>query len=212
MDHQPRPAVRPQKKRRDRLIDLASRRPDWVLGFADEVWWSRLAHPDLHAWTGDEPLRLVQRESDRDDPDPKALACYGLLRRDTGGMMLRFVDGRPVSHVTTAFLGWACERLAAEGKSALLLVWDNASWHVSKEVRAWLRAHNREAKAHGGVRVVACRLPSKAPWLNPIEPKWAHGKRAVAEPDRKLAAAELKRRVCDYYACELVEPLAQIVA
>jgi hypothetical protein len=184
-----------------------------VLGFADEVWWSRLAHPGLHAWTGgDEPLRLVQREADAGDPDPKALACYGLLRRDTGGMMLRFVDGRPVSHVTTAFLGWACERLAAEGKRALLLVWDNASWHVSKEVRAWVKAHNREARANGGVRVVACRLPSRSPWLNPIEPKWAHGKRAVVEADRKLAAAELQRRVCDYYGCELVEPLAQKVA
>ena len=28
-------------------------------------------------------------------------------------------------------------RLAAEGKTALLLVWDKASWHVSQAVRAW---------------------------------------------------------------------------
>ena len=182
-----------------------------MLGFADEVWWSRLAHPGLHAW-GAEPLRLVQREADAADPDPKALACYGLLRRDTGGMMLRFVDGRPVGHVTTAFLGWACGRLAAEGRKALLLVWDNASWHVSKEVRTWVRAHNRAAKAGGGVRVVVCQLPTKAPWLNPIEPKWVHGKRAVAEPGRRLPAQEMKQRICDYYGCELLEPLEQKVA
>ena len=181
-----------------------------MLGFADEVWWSRLAHPDLHAW-GDEPLRLVQRGADGDDPDPKALACYGLLRRDTDQMLLRFVDGRPVSHVTTAFLGWACERLAADGKAALLLVWDDASWHVSKQVRTWVRARNRTAKQDGGVRIVVCQLPSKAPWLNPIEPKWVHGKRAVAEPDRKLAAAEMQQRICDYYGCESLPPLAQKV-
>ena len=128
-------------------------------------------------------MRLVQREAGRGDPDPKALACYGLLRRDTDRVLLRFVDGRPVSRVTTQFLAWACDRLAAEGKAALLLVWDNAAWHVSKTVRGWVKAHNRTAKAEGGVRIVACRLPSKAPWLNPIEPKWVHGKRAIAEPD-----------------------------
>jgi hypothetical protein len=49
--------------------------PDWVLGFADEVWWSRLAQPDLHAWSEEVPLRLVSSSLSPDDPDPKALAC-----------------------------------------------------------------------------------------------------------------------------------------
>ena len=26
-----------------------------MLGFLDEVWWSRLAQPAMHAWAGDEP-------------------------------------------------------------------------------------------------------------------------------------------------------------
>ena len=101
-------------------------------------------------------------------------------------MLLRFVDGRPVSAVTTQFLAWLTDRLAAEGKPALLLVWDNASWHISHAVRAWLKAHNRRVKREGGCRVVVCPLPSKSPWLNRIEPKWVHGKRAIAEPERKL--------------------------
>jgi hypothetical protein len=122
-----------------------------VLGFADEVWWSRLARPALHA-RGEGPVRLVGREPDRTDPDPAAVACYGLLRRDTGGMMLRFVAGRPVSRGTTAFLARACDALRREGKRALRLVWDNASWHVSREVRAWVRSHDRAARAAGGVR------------------------------------------------------------
>jgi hypothetical protein len=111
-----------------------------VLGFQDEVWWSRLARPELHAWAGGEPLRLQEPTSAAADGDPKALACYGLLRGDTGGMMLRFVQGRPVSQVTEDFLAWACQRLGAEGKTALLLIWDNAAWHVSKRVRAWVKA------------------------------------------------------------------------
>ena len=52
----------------------------------------------------------------------------------------------------------------------------------------------------------------KAPWLNPIEPKWLHGKRAIVEPARKLAADEVKARVLDYYRCEAFEPLTQNAA
>jgi transposase len=194
---------------RDRLIEQAASRPDWVLGFQDETWWTRLAQPDLFAWAGEQPLRLYPNER---GGGKEALACYGLLRADTDAMLLRFVEGRPVSQVTEDFLAWACEVLAAEGKTALLLVWDNASWHISQRVRAWIRAHNGRARREGGVRIVACRLPVKSPWLNPIEPKWAHGKRAIAEPERLLTAQEVKDRVCDYYGCEQSEPLQQKVA
>jgi transposase len=182
-----------------------------VLGFQDETWWSRLALPSLHAWAGAQPLRLRQQAVDKDDPDPKALSCYGLLRADTGGMLLRFVDGRPVSQVTEDYLAWVCQRLRAEGKKALLLVWDNASWHISQRVRAWIKGHNRQCKREGGVRIVPCRLPSKAPWLNPIEPKWAHGKKAIVEPERLLTGREVETRVCAYYQCDQEERLLQVV-
>ncbi len=180
-----------------------------MLGFEDECWWSRLAQPALHAWVAENPLRLQELTAPREDTDPKALACYGLLRADTGGMLLRFVGGRPVSQVTEDFLAWVCARLGREGKAALLLVWDNASWHVSARVRAWIKAHNRRVKREGGVRIVACRLPSKSPWLNPIEPKWMHGKRAIVEPERVLTAREVELRVCDYYGCSQHEHLQQ---
>ena len=55
----------------------------------------------------------------------------------------------------------------------------------------WVLAHNQEAKRAGGVRIVACFLPVKSPWLNPIEPKWAHGKKAIVEPERLLSADEV---------------------
>jgi hypothetical protein len=190
---------------------LAQTHPDWVLGYQDETWWSRLAQPEQHTWTDQQPLRLLELERPRDDTDPKALCCYGLLRADTHGMLLRFVEGRPVSHVTVEFLAWACQELAREGKKALLLVWDNASWHTSREVRTWIKAHNRQVKRAGGVRIVACYLPSKSPWLNAIEPRWMHGKKAIAEPDRLLTAYEVELRVCDYYHCAHVEHLKQKV-
>jgi hypothetical protein len=83
---------------------LAARHPDWVVGYADEVWWSRLAQPAMHAWG--ETLRLKAKARAKDDAQPKALACYGLLRTDQDRVLLRFVEGRPVSRVTTDFLAW----------------------------------------------------------------------------------------------------------
>ncbi len=189
------------------------------MGFEDETWWSRIAQPALNTWAEDQrPLRLVEQTFDKHDPQPKALACYGLwLRWHTRQgearekLWLRFVDGRPVSSITIRFLQWSCSRLARMGKRALLLVWDNATWHISQAVRDWLREHNRQVRRTGrGVRIVVCPLPSKSPWLNPIEPKWVHGKRRVAEPDRILEAHELAERVCSTFGCahekHLVDP------
>lgn len=170
-----------------------------------------MKQPSLHTWTG-EPLRLIEQSVARDDPDPKALACYGLLVRPVGDdpeeLMLRFVDDRPVSAITTQFLADCCDRLAARGATALLLIWDNASWHSSNLVTSWIREHNQHVKRTGcGVRILAFRLPTKSPWLNPIEPKWVHGKRAIVEPARLLTAEEVEERVCAYFGCHAQEHL-----
>jgi hypothetical protein len=37
-----------------------------------------------------------------------------------------------------------------------------------------------------GCCLLVCRLLTRSPWLNPIEPRWAHSKRAVVELERKL--------------------------
>jgi transposase len=115
---------------------------------------------------------------------------------------LRFVDGRPVSPVTVDYLDWCCRKLHAAGKEALRLIWDNAAWHASQQVRAWIRDRNRRVERRGqGVRIIACYLPSKSPWLNAIEAVWVHGKRRVVEADRLLTSDELAARVCDAYGC-----------
>jgi transposase len=206
----PDPAYARKKHARDRLLRLAESHPEWVLGFQDETWWWRLALPSLSSWTAAQPLQLVEQDRPKGDLDPKALCCYGLLRADTQQMLLRFVSGRPVSQVTEDYLGWVCEQLASEGKKALLLVWDNASWHTSVRVRDWIKAHNQRVRQEGGVRIVVCGLPVKAPWLNRIEPQWVHGKKAITEPERLLSAAEVEARVCEYYDCDQEEHLIQI--
>jgi len=186
---------------------LAVTHPTWGLGCGDAVWWSRLAQPALPTWVPDEHAwRLGEQARPKADPEPQALACYGLLVRHVPNqpaqMLLRCVERRPVSAETTAFRAWCRTRLAAQGLTAVLLLWDNASWHISQEVRTGLRQHKQKVKQTGqGVRILACRLPRKSPWLHPIEPKGVHGKRAIVEPDRLLSAQEVMERVYAYYGC-----------
>ena len=180
------------------------------MGFEDESWFSRFERPSLHSWADatKPPMRLLEKEPTKDDPEPKALSCYGLYLPQMAQTWLRFVDGRPVSATTTQFLGWCCEKLQRRGKEALLLIWDNASWHKSHRVRDWIVTHNRCVKASGiGVRIVPCLLPTKSPWLNAIEPQWIHSKRKVVEPERLLGAYELAERVCEVFGCTHEEHL-----
>jgi transposase len=180
-----------------------------VLGFQDETWWSRLALPALQSWAeADRPLRLVERAVADDDPDPKAVACYGVQLRQAGhldqpdALWVRFVDGRPVSALTVEFLAWSCARLEPRGVRVWALIWDNAPWPLSKAVRAWIRAHHRQVKQAGqGIRLLGCYLPTKSPWLNPIEAQWARAKRVVVEAERLLTAQDLADRVCAHFGC-----------
>ena len=74
-----------------------------------------MALPTLSAFSKKgEPPRMIQQSVAKDDPDPKAISCYGLYLPQLEDMWIRFVDGRPVSSITTRFLSWSCEELAKE--------------------------------------------------------------------------------------------------
>src|SRR5512143_1216106 len=207
LDHPSRPRRPPDKKQRARRLRLTGAHPDWALGFGDAVWWSRLAVPALHAWVqAKRPRRLIEPKVATDDPDPKALACYGVLLSGPAApgslpepVGLRFVPGRPVSNLTIPVLAWACAKLQALGKTVWCVIWDNASWHRSRTVRIWIQRPNRQVKQAGqGIRLLPGYLPVKSPWLNRLEPYWLHAKRRIVELDRLLSAAEVEERV---YAC-----------
>jgi hypothetical protein len=56
----------------------------------------------MHSWAdAGKPARLLEKEARKDDPEPKALSCYGLYLPELKETWLRFVDGRPVSSITT---------------------------------------------------------------------------------------------------------------
>ncbi|GAB4535643.1 MAG: hypothetical protein Fur0018_26040 [Anaerolineales bacterium] len=94
------------KKRLENLKAATEQRSDWAIGYQDEVWWSRLTHPNLHSWTEAAPLRLVEQPTEKEDPEPKAFACYGLDLRWQAQeeAWVRFVEGNPKSAPTIDFL------------------------------------------------------------------------------------------------------------
>lgn len=190
----------------------AQTEPTWDYGFADESWWSRVAQPHMHAWTDGDPVRLYQKDLGKVDPEPKAVCCYGVLRLEQGKVWLRFVDGRPESQVTIRFLEGIIDRLNEEGKQFFVLIGDNASWHKSQMIKEWIRHSNQQARKAGTVRLLPCLLPTKSPWLNPIEPHWIHAKRAIVEPIYTLTAVELIDRVCRYVGCEHLQLISKKIA
>ena len=91
-------------------------------------------------------LRLVEREPPRGEKQ-KALACFGALRRDTQEVLLYFSQGQPTSLQQWMFLVGLLAVARQEGKQVVVVIWDNASWHKSKDVRPWIHAYNHLAKS-----------------------------------------------------------------
>jgi len=145
----------------------------------DECWFSRFAQPQAHAWAeGGEELRLVQGEPKRGESD-KALACFGAVRHDNEAVLLYFSDGQPNSLQMWLFIIGLLAVARAEGKGVLVILWDNASWHKSADVRGWIRAYNRLAnracspiccrsKVPGSIRLNPAGFMPNAGSVNPI--------------------------------------------
>ena len=112
------------------------------------------AQPNQQGWTDVEATdKWPELTPATDDPDPQALACDGLLVRlqpqAADQLWRRLVTGRPVRVVTSDVLTWCSPRMAAQGFTALVLIWDNASWHRRHAVRHWLGQHHRQGKRGG---------------------------------------------------------------
>jgi hypothetical protein len=119
----------------------------------DECWFSRFAQPQAHAWSGvGEAVRLVEREPQRGEGE-KALACFGAVRQDTDDVLLYFSDGQPTSLQMWLFIIGLLAVARHEGRRVVVMIWDNASWHKSRDLRGWIRAYNRAAKITGQPRL-----------------------------------------------------------
>jgi hypothetical protein len=58
------------------------------------------------------------------------------------GVLPRIVAGFATPHDRPSRMADPRARLVAERKRILVLLWNNAFWHISRQVRTWIRAHN----------------------------------------------------------------------
>ena len=144
----------------------------------------------------------------KDDPDPKALACYGCCcARRARRRRLAALRRRPTrQRRDEQFLAWCCDAAAGGGQARWLLVWDNASWHVSKRgARLDSRAQPAGQAAGQGVRIVvppARQEPLAQPDRAQVGPWQARGGRARPAAQRP----ELADRVCAPSAAPMIAP------
>jgi hypothetical protein len=80
---------------------------------------------------------------------------------------LYFCDGQPNSEGTIVMLHGLLGVARREKKRVLVIIWDQASWHKSRKVRAWIQDHNQRAKEMGDVRILTFLLPVKSPGSTP---------------------------------------------
>lgn len=104
-------------------------------------------------------------------PTPKQnniLCLYGTLELDTGNTVTASYYERPNSDYTITFLKHLLQQYP---ESNILLIWDQAQFHVSQKTRGWLAEHER---------FDVYLLPRYAPQANPLETVWQHLKNRIA--------------------------------
>lgn len=162
----PDPRYRLRQKRRNRLLAMARAVPDGAAVWLDQSWFVRWPYR-FRAWAAKAaPLRVAQRWSEEVD----TTALYAALDDESQEPFLRWAEGQPNSQETVQFLEALMAHYASRGLRFVVLFWDKAPWHTSKCTRAWIRAYNQQAKREKRTRLIVCSLPTRSPWLMPLEP------------------------------------------
>ena len=154
-----------RKSQRDRLLAMARAAPDGAAVWLDESWFVRWPYR-FRAWAPkDDPLRVTQRWNEEVD----TTALFAALDDESQETFLRWAAGQPDSEEMVRFLKALMAHWTKKGKRFIVLFWDKASWHTSKRTQSWIRAYNRQAKQKGLTRLIICKLPTRSPWLMPLE-------------------------------------------
>lgn len=174
----PDPRYALHKAQRDRLLALARAAPDGVAVWLDQSWFSRWPYR-YRAWASRHAFpRVAQRWSE----PVETTALYAALEEESQEAMVHWAEGQPNSAETMRFLEMMMARHQILGRGFVVLFWDRAPWHTSRETRRWVRAYNRRARREGLTRLLVCDLPTRSPWLMPLEAVFGWVKHHVLGP------------------------------
>ena len=191
----PDPHYKRQKRRRDRLLAMARAAPDGTVYWLDQSWFSRWPYR-FRAWAAkDTPLRVAQRWSEKVD----TTALYAALDDKSQEAFLRWATGQPDSEETVGFLEALMAHCTQNGLRFIVLIWDKAPWHTSKRTQGWIRAYNRRAKEEDRTRLIVSQLPTRSPWLMPLEPIFGWTKHQVLGGRLFQTVGQLQAAVESYF-------------
>jgi transposase len=191
----PDPHYERRKRRRDRLLAMARAAPGGTVIWLDQSWFVRWPYR-FRAWAAkDAALRVAQRW----DEEVETTALYAALDDESQEAFLRWAEGQPNSEETVQFLEALMAHCTQKGLRFIVLVWDKASWHTSKRTRSWIRAYNRQAKQEARTRLIVCQLPTRSPWLMPLEPIFGWIKHQVLGGSLFQTVAQLQAAVEHYF-------------
>jgi transposase len=191
----PDPHYERRKRRRDRLLAMARTAPDGTAIWLDQSWFSRWPYR-FRAWAAkDARLRVAQRWSEKVD----TTALYAALDDESQEAFLRWATGQPDSEETVEFLEALMVHCTQNGLRFIVLIWDKAPWHTSKRTQDWIRAYNRRAREEARTRLIVCQLPTRSPWLMPLEPIFGWTKHQVLGGRLFDSVAQLQAAVESYF-------------
>jgi transposase len=192
--HSDDPHYAHKKERRDKLLAWARRDPSIILVYQDESWFSGTPKPVGQYGHPDHPARLEK-------PAHKckgAWVLYAAYEALTGQVLRRYAPRCNQTYVRQQ-LEALLEQYQVAGQRVLVVIWDNASWHTAQGLRNWAYRYNQAAKREGRIRLLLVALPSRSPWLNPLEPVFGQAKRHVVGGRAVPLPAELKRKTERYF-------------
>jgi transposase len=191
----PDPQYKLRKQQRNRLLAMARTALDGTAFWLDQSWFARWPY-SFRAWAArDAPLRVAQRWSEEVD----TTALYAALDDETQEPFLRWAEGQPNSEETVRFLDALMVHCTAKGLRFVVLFWDKASWHTSKRTLNWIRTYNQQAKLKNQTRLIVCSLPTRSPWLMPLEPIFGWIKHQVLGGRLFETIAALQAAVENYF-------------
>jgi hypothetical protein len=197
--NEPRSAVRTKKGRLKRWVSKALADPACGLEFMDETWFvwvppAGILNPQTrNGWAA---RQRPPRNASSRKKGQTTTSAYLFLDVKEQRVWVDYAAHTNSTETLTRL--W--QRVAhhqRRGHTRLVVIWDQASWHVSKKVRQAIREHNRAVnQARAGVKIVPVVLPVHAFWLNPVEAIIGFAKR-TALPCRQFETLEQQLAAID---------------
>jgi transposase len=181
-----------KKARRDQILQWAQCDSSIIVIYQDESWFSGNPKPvGGYGQPGHDQDRAVDKLPHKLKGAWVLYAAYEAL---TGRVQRYYAPRCNQTHVRRQ-LEVLLAQYQAAGKRVLVVIWDNASWHKAKALRRWYCHYNQSAKREGLIRLLMVYLPSRSPWLNPLEPVFGQTKRRVVGRRAVPQPGKLKRKV-----------------